>query len=167
MRWYARGTGPSRCLWAFCSMRKMARPCPNSPCVRCDAFDGFPCPTNGKADAQIICVDPALRFPNVTLLTNAYVDRLETDATGRSVTKVHVQRGSERESYAADIVVVAAGALSSALLMLRSASDTHPNGLANGSDQIGRNYMRHNNSAFMAVSRRPNDTVFQKTLGPQ
>lgn len=138
---------------------------PDSPCVRCDAFDGFPCPTNGKADAQIICVDPALRFPNVTLLTNAYVDRLETDATGRSVTKVHVQRGSERESYAADIVVVAAGALSSALLMLRSASDTHPNGLANGSDQIGRNYMRHNNSAFMAVSRRPNDTVFQKTLG--
>ncbi|WP_043833733.1 GMC oxidoreductase [Muricoccus aerilatus] len=137
---------------------------PHSACIRCDAFDGFPCLTNGKADAQIICIDPALRHPNVTLLTGAYVDRLETDAAGRSVTAVHVTRGGEKEVYRADIVVSACGALSSALLMLRSASDAHPRGLANGSDLVGRNYMRHNNSAFMAVSRRPNDTVFQKTM---
>jgi hypothetical protein len=61
--------------------------------------------------------------------------------------------------------VVACGALSSALLMLRSASEAHPNGLANGSDQVGRNYMRHNMSVVMALLKEPNDTVFQKTLG--
>ena len=137
---------------------------PHSACVRCDAFDGFPCLTNGKADAQIICIDPAIQHPNVTLLTNAYVERLETDAAGRTVTAVHVRRGGEHEAYAADIVAVACGALSSALLMFRSASDAHPDGLANGSGQVGRNYMRHNNSAFMAISKEPNDTVFQKTM---
>lgn len=137
---------------------------PHSACVRCDAYDGFPCLTNGKADAQIVCVDPALAHPNVTLLTGAYVERLETDPSGRAVTAVHVVRGGVPESYAADLVVVAAGALPSALLMFRSASEAHPRGLANGSDQVGRNYMRHNNSAFMAVSREPNDTVFQKTV---
>ena len=137
---------------------------PHSACVRCDAYDGFPCLTNGKADAQIICVDPALAYPNVTLLTGAYVERLETDPTGHTVTGVHVVRDGTPEVYRGDIVVSACGALSSALLMFRSASDAHPNGLANGSDQVGRNYMRHNNAAFMAVSREPNETVFQKTM---
>ena len=137
---------------------------PYSPCIRCDAFDGFPCLTNGKADAQIIAVDPAAAHPNVTLLTGAYVERLETGASGRVVTGVHVVRGGVAEVYRADVVVVACGALSSALLMFRSASDASPAGLANGSGLVGRNYMRHNNSAFMAVSLEPNDTVFQKTL---
>ncbi len=137
---------------------------PHSACVRCDAFDGFPCLTNGKADAQIVCVDPALAYPNVTLITGAYVERLQTDPAGRTVTGVEVVRDGARELYVADIVAVAAGALSSALLMFRSASDAHPDGLANGSGLVGRNYMRHNNSAFMAISRAPNDTVFQKTM---
>jgi choline dehydrogenase-like flavoprotein len=139
-------------------------PAPHSACIRCDAYDGFPCMTNGKADAQIICVDPALSYPNVTLLTHAYVERLETDASGRTVTGIHVARKGEQEVYEADVIVVACGALSSSLLMFRSASEAHPNGLANGSDQVGRNYMRHNNSAFMAVSKTPNPTVFQKTM---
>ena len=140
------------------------RVAPHSACIRCDAFDGFPCLTNGKADAQIICIDPVIKNPNVTLLTGAYVERLETSASGREVTGVHVTRAGAPEVYTADIVVSACGALSSALLMFRSACDAHPNGLANGSDQVGRNYMRHNNSAFMAISRAPNDTVFQKTF---
>ncbi len=141
------------------------RATPTSVCIRCDAFDGFPCLLNGKADAQVMCVDPTLAaHPNVTLLTNAYASRLETDASGRSVTAVQVTRNGEQERYSADIVVSACGALSSALLLLRSANDRHPNGLANGSDQVGRNYMRHNQSVLMAVLREPNRTVFQKTL---
>ncbi len=136
-----------------------------SPCIRCDAFDGFPCAVNAKADAQVICVDPVkATHPNFTLLTGALVTRLEASADGRAVSKVHVTREGRAEEYSADIVVVACGALSSALLMLRSASDQHPNGLANGSDQIGRNYMRHNMSIVMALLKQPNDTVFQKTL---
>ena len=138
---------------------------PTSTCIRCDAFDGFPCLLNGKADAQVMCVDPALAAnANLTLLTNAYVTRLETDVTGRTVTAVHVQREGQAERYSADVVVVACGALSSALLLLRSRSDLHPDGLANGSGQVGRNYMRHNQSVLMAMMRHRNDTVFQKTM---
>jgi choline dehydrogenase-like flavoprotein len=139
---------------------------PHSPCIRCNAFDGYPCLTNGKADAQIICVDPALAaHPNLTLLTDCYVEKLTTDPSGRAVTGVETVRGSERVTYSGDIVVVACGALSSALLLLRSAGDKHPRGLANGSDLVGRNYMRHNNSVVLAISRTPNPTRFQKTLG--
>jgi choline dehydrogenase-like flavoprotein len=144
---------------------KNGKPTPTSICIRCDAFDGFPCLLNGKADAQVICVDPALKaHPNLKLLTGAYVSRLETDQSGETITGVHVTRNREHERYSADIVVVACGALSSALLLLRSANHLHPNGLANGSDQVGRNYMRHNQSILMALMRVPNDTIFQKTL---
>ena len=144
---------------------KNGQPIPTSTCIRCDAFDGFPCLLNGKADAQVMCVDPALAaWPNITLLTNAYVSRLETDASGRTVKTVHVTRAGEEEQYSAAIVVVACGALSSALLLLRSASEQHPDGLANGSGQVGRNYMRHNQSVLMALSTERNDTIFQKTL---
>ena len=140
-------------------------PTPGSACIRCGAFDGFPCLTNGKADAQIVSIDPVLaRHSNVTLLTGAYVSTLDTDATGRTITGVNVTRDGGRERYTADIVVVACGALSSALLFLRSANAAHPNGLANGSDQVGRNYMRHVQSVLLAISRERNDTVFQKTL---
>ncbi|HWG76369.1 MAG TPA: GMC family oxidoreductase, partial [Steroidobacteraceae bacterium] len=136
-----------------------------SPCIRCDTFDGFPCPFNSKADAQIICVDPTrAMYRNFTLLTNTYVTRLETDAAGRSVTRVHAIRDRQLEQYWADIVVVACGALSSALLLLRSRSDQHPKGLANASDQVGRNYIRHNMSVVIALLKEPNHTVFQKTL---
>ena len=144
---------------------KDGKPTPTSPCIRCDTFDGFPCAINAKADAQVICVDPTLAaHDNFTLLTGAYVSRLETDASGRSVSRVRVTRDGREEQYSADIVVVACGALSSALLLLRSASDAHPQGLANGSDQVGRNYMRHNMSVLMALLKEPNHTVFQKTL---
>lgn len=137
----------------------------SSKCIRCDAFDGFPCALDAKADAQVMCIDPTLEaYPNVTLSTGALVTRLETDQGGQRVSAVCVQRKGQDERYSADIVVVSCGALSSALLLLRSASADHPNGLANGSDQVGRNYMRHNQSVLMALSREPNDTVFQKTL---
>jgi choline dehydrogenase-like flavoprotein len=138
---------------------------PTSTCIRCDTFDGFPCLLNGKADAQVMCVDPALAaHSNLTLLTNAYVSKLETSPDGKVITGVHVDRQGQHEFYTADIIVVACGALSSALLLLRSANDKHPNGLANGSGQVGRNYMRHNQSVLMALMRERNDTVFQKTL---
>jgi choline dehydrogenase-like flavoprotein len=120
---------------------------------------------NGKADAQVMCVDPTrAAHETFTLLTNAYVSRLHADASGRTVSKVEVERHGVTEFYSADVVVVACGALSSALLMLRSGDANHPHGLANGSGQVGRNYMRHNQSVLMALLREPNDTIFQKTL---
>ena len=138
---------------------------PTSVCMRCSYFDGFPCLLNGKADAQVVCIDPMLAaHANVKLLTGAYVSTLGTDASGRRIDAVHVTRNGAAEVYTADTVVVACGALSSALLLLRSANARHPNGLANGSDQVGRNYMRHEMSIVMAVMKEVNETVFQKTL---
>jgi choline dehydrogenase-like flavoprotein len=135
-----------------------------SRCIRCGTCDGHPCLVYAKADAQVLCVDPALEHPNVSLLTGAYVSRLETSPSGREVTRVHVERNGAREVYAADVVVVACGAINSAALLLRSASDRHRRGLANGSDVVGRHYMGHVNSVLMALSKCPNPTVFQKTL---
>jgi choline dehydrogenase-like flavoprotein len=135
-----------------------------SRCIRCDTCDGHPCLVYAKSDAQVLCVDPALEHPNVTLLTNAYVSRLETSPSGREVTKVVVQRNGATEAYSANIVVVSCGAINSAALLLRSANDKHPRGLANGSDVVGRHYMGHVNSVLMAISKCPNPTVFQKSL---
>jgi choline dehydrogenase-like flavoprotein len=144
---------------------KDGKPAPTSKCIRCDAFDGFPCLLNAKADAQVMCVDPTLAaHGNVTLLTGAYVERLIAEPGGGAVKSVQVLRGGVTELYEADIVVVACGALSSALLLLRSGDDAHPEGLANHSGLVGRNYMRHNQSVLMALLREENDTVFQKTL---
>jgi choline dehydrogenase-like flavoprotein len=135
-----------------------------SPCIRCDTCDGFPCLVNAKSDAQVIAVDPALREPNVELIRRARVTRLEHSPDGRTVTGVHVDRDGEHEVYSADLVVVSAGAINSAALLLQSRSDLHPNGLGNGSDVVGRHYMRHINSSLIGFSHEPNPTLFQKTL---
>jgi choline dehydrogenase-like flavoprotein len=136
-----------------------------SPCIRCATCDGYPCLVGAKADAHVCAIEPALEHGNVTLLTNTLVTRLETSPSGREVTGVRVTRGGVEERYEADLVVVSAGAINSAALLLRSANDRHPKGLANGSDVVGRHYMGHINSVMLAVSKCPNPTVFQKTLG--
>jgi choline dehydrogenase-like flavoprotein len=138
---------------------------PKSKCIRCAWCDGYPCMVHAKADAEIIAVRPLLDRPNVTLLVDAEVQQLETDPAGRTVTGVVVSRGGQREVYRAGVVVLAAGAANTARILLRSACDRHPAGLANGSDQVGRNYMFHNSKAVVALGTEPNDTVFQKTLG--
>jgi choline dehydrogenase-like flavoprotein len=138
---------------------------PRSICIRCTWCDGYPCMVHAKADADVIAVRPIIDRPNVTLVTGAEVTKLETDPSGRTVTGVVVSRGGEREVYTGDIVAVSAGAANSAKILLNSANDKHPQGLANGSDQVGRNYMFHNCKAVVALAKEPNDTVFQKTLG--
>jgi choline dehydrogenase-like flavoprotein len=138
---------------------------PYSPCVRCANCDGFPCVVHAKSDAEVLGVRPALEHENVTLLTNAKAVRLETNPAGTVVTGVVVEHDGAEERLSADIVVVSCGAANSARLLLESASDKHPNGLANGSDQVGRNYMFHASQAVLALSREENPTVFQKTLG--
>jgi choline dehydrogenase-like flavoprotein len=137
---------------------------PSSHCIRCATCDGYPCMVHAKADADVVAVRPLVDLPNVTLLVNSEVLRLQTDPAGRAVTGVVVSRDGAEETYQGDIVVLAAGAANSAKILLASASDAHPAGLANGSDQVGRNYMFHNSKAAVALGKEPNDTVFQKTL---
>jgi choline dehydrogenase-like flavoprotein len=138
----------------------------DSRCIRCDRIDGFPCPLGAKADAEMAVVRPALATrPNLSLLTRTTVERLTTDSSGRSVSAVAVTLpDGSPHVFTADLVVVSAGAILSAALLLTSVTDKHPHGLANSSDTVGRNYMGHNNLALIAFSREPNPTVFQKTL---
>lgn len=135
-------------------------------CVRCPTCDAFPCMVDAKGDADVCAVRPALRSGNVEILTNAEVTHLETDTSGRRVTTAHVRHRTGRVRVEAARFVAAAGAVNTAALLLRSTSDTHPRGLANASDQVGRNYMAHVTTFLLAADpRRRNDTVFQKTLG--
>jgi choline dehydrogenase-like flavoprotein len=135
-----------------------------SRCIRCNSCDGFPCLVNAKSDAQVCAVDPALEHSSVTLMTNSFVERLETNSSGRHISKVIIRNNGVREEVCADIVVSSCGAINSAALLLRSANDKHPRGLANTSDVVGRHYMGHVNSVLMAVSKCPNPTIFQKSL---
>lgn len=130
-----------------------------------DRFDGFPDPSEAKADAHVIGVKQALKYPNVTLMTGSKVERLNTNTSGDMVTEVIVARGDEMITLRSDFVVIACGAVNSAVLLLRSANARYPDGLANGSGMVGRHYMAHNNSALLAISRKPNPTLFGKTIG--
>jgi choline dehydrogenase-like flavoprotein len=135
-----------------------------SQCIRCNTCDGFPCLVHAKSDAEMMGVRPALKFPNVTLLTHAKATKLTTNASGTVVNGVQVEVEGKTETYHGNIIVVSCGASNSARLLLMSANDRHPRGLANGSDQVGRNYMFHNSLALLALSKEPNLTRFQKTL---
>jgi choline dehydrogenase-like flavoprotein len=135
-----------------------------STCIRCQTCDGFPCLVHAKSDAETVAVRPAVEFPNVTLLRNAKALKLHTNANGTAVTEVVADVAGQRDVFRGDIVVVSCGAANSAKLLLMSANDKHPKGLANGSDQVGRNYMFHNSQAVLAISLEPNPTIFQKTI---
>jgi choline dehydrogenase-like flavoprotein len=150
---------------APCAVMMNERNMPYSACIRCQTCDGFPCLVHAKSDAEVVAVRPALEFPNVTLLRNAKAIELDTNAGGTLVTEVVAEVNGLREVFRGDIVVVSCGAANSAKLLLMSANDKHPNGLANGSDQVGRNYMFHNTQAVLALSLEPNPTIFQKTIG--
>ncbi|MGL5794344.1 MAG: GMC oxidoreductase [Waterburya sp.] len=137
----------------------------NSPCILCATCDPYPCKIDAKMDAQTACVDPATEYDNVELKINALVTRLITDNSGNKVQAVEVEIDGNKVQYTADTFVLSCGAINSAALLLKSANDKHPNGLANSSDMVGRNLMLHNHSAVIAIADQPNPTIFQKTLG--
>lgn len=135
-----------------------------SPCIRCDTCDGFPCLVDAKADSDLVAVRPSLDYPNVTLLTNAKVEKIVTDSSGKKVQYLEVEISGKIERFSAELFALCAGAINSAALLLKSANDKHPNGLANCSDQVGRNFMKHQNGAILGMTKKPNPTIFQKTL---
>ncbi len=134
-------------------------------CIRCRTCDAFPCQVRAKGDAEVCGIEPALQDPDISLWTNTYVTRLLTDATGTIVDEIELVRDGARQTIRAGTVVVAAGAVNSAALLLRSANYAHPHGLGNGSGQVGRNYMVHNMTIMMAAHpEQINPTVVQKTF---
>ena len=135
-----------------------------SACIKCKTCGGYPCLLKAKSDARTIAVEPLLDLPNVTLLTGRKVLRLETDASGREVKSVVCTTAQGEERWSGDLVVLAAGAVNTALILLGSANAAHPDGLANGSGQVGRNYMFHTLTAMVSLTAQPVDTTFPKTL---
>ena len=134
------------------------------PCIRCKTCDGFPCQVHAKADAEIAAVRPALSTGRLTLKTNAKATRLILSRDGGRVDAVEYQHNDTVERITAPIIVLSASAVNSAVLLLRSACDKAPHGVANSSGVVGRNYMAHNNTALMCVGWRINPTNFQKTI---
>ncbi|OWY65151.1 dehydrogenase [cyanobacterium TDX16] len=133
-------------------------------CIRCDTCDGFPCLTDGKADAEVNCIQPTRKRTNVTLLTAAKVTRLHTSASGREITRIEAEINGEPQFFTGNVVVVACGAINSAALLLRSRNERHPHGLANSSGQVGRNLMKHNCTAMVQLSIKLNPAIYQKTI---
>jgi choline dehydrogenase-like flavoprotein len=144
---------------------------PRSECIRCDTCDGFPCLIHAKADADIEGIRPVMDRSNVTLLTGALVTRILTNPTGTAVIGVEAEleipatKAKTSATFTGDVVVLCCGAINSAALLLKSASDRFPNGLANSSDQVGRNFMYHNSNAILAISTQFNPSSYMKTFG--
>ena len=159
-----------------------------SKCIRCDTCDGYPCLVHAKSDSDINCIRQIMHLPNVTLMTNTRVTKLITNASGTTVTAVEVihsgnakqysgnsdpdasiipspSRSEKTATYAAGFFAVCAGAINSAVILLASANDKHPNGLANRSDQVGRNFMYHQADALLALSTESNHDAYTKTWG--
>lgn len=127
-------------------------------------WDGFPDTTGAKMDAETVSVARALAHPNVTLETGAEVQRLHTGKDAR-ITSVEYHKDGETCSLSPKLVILSAGAVNSAALLLKSANSDFPAGLANSSDMVGRNFMNHNCSAVIATHPlRVNDAIYQKTL---
>jgi choline dehydrogenase-like flavoprotein len=138
-----------------------------SKCIRCDTCDGYPCLVHAKSDADINCIREIMHLPNVTLRTDSRVLRLITNSTGTAVTAVEVRHSDSAATttYEAHIFALCAGAVNSSVVLLQSANDKHPNGLANSSDQVGRNFMYHQADALLALSLIDNEDSYMKTWG--
>jgi choline dehydrogenase-like flavoprotein len=143
----------------------LLRPGEADGCALCNTCNSFPCQLHAKSEAHVCCVLPATLQPTVTLWTNAYARRLVTNPAGTRVTAVEIERGGDVHRVEAPLVIAACGAVNSAALLLRSASDRHPHGLANSSGLVGRRYMAHLATMISAiVPWKRNPTVFQKTV---
>ncbi|OMH29440.1 GMC oxidoreductase [Motiliproteus sp. MSK22-1] len=129
-------------------------------------WDAFPDTGTGKMDAESAALNPVLDYPNVTLMTDACVRRFHTGADGKQIQSVELVHSGQVLRISAALFVLSAGAINSAAILLRSRNDKNPEGLANSSGQVGRNFMNHNCTALLALNPfRRNSAVYQKTLG--
>jgi choline dehydrogenase-like flavoprotein len=142
----------------------LLRPGEPGGCMLCRTCNSFPCRIRMRSDAETCGIVPALSRENVTMWTNTRAERLVTNPAGTRITAVEIVRDGERRQVETPLCIVSCGAVNSAALLLRSATDRHPNGLANSSGLVGRRYMAHLATMMQGVDWGKNPDVFQKTL---
>ena len=115
-------------------------------------------------DSEVFGINQALGHDNVTLKTKAKVVGLHTNPSGTEIKGVQANVGNQTVLFTGHIVVLACGAVNSAALMLKSGNEKHPNGLANGSDQVGRNLMKHQMTVIVERGAKNNSGTFPQSV---
>jgi len=134
-------------------------------CVLCRHCDAYYCPRDAKMDAEIAALRPALETRSVKLLTNTECLRILVAPDERKVNGIRVRRDGVEFTIHAPVVVVSAGITESPLLLWRSRTAKHPNGLANSSGALGRNMGAHTHSWLLPlVSGVQKEEFHQKTF---
>ncbi|TWD55497.1 choline dehydrogenase-like flavoprotein [Agrobacterium vitis] len=134
-------------------------------CQRCGTCDAFACRFSAKGDAETRVLRPLVTHPDLQLERNAQVTRLIADDQGHRILAAEFMRDGLIARVEAPLFVLSAGAINSALILLRSACAGAPDGLANRSCVVGRYLMNHHLTGLMAINPLAhNDTRFPKTL---
>jgi choline dehydrogenase-like flavoprotein len=134
-------------------------------CTLCKKCVLFPCKIHAKGDTEVCCIRPALESGNVDLWAETSAKKLITDSSGKFIKSVIVERKGKLLKLNTKIVVVSCGAVNTPKLLFDSSSSIYPNGLANSSGLLGKNYMQHNISFLVTVNPfRELHTSFEKTL---
>jgi len=136
-----------------------------SKCIRCDTCDGYPCLVHAKSDADINCIRQIMLLTNATGTAVTAVEVLHSGPGKPYSSEPSPTASTQTATYTAGIFAVCAGAINSAVILLASANDKHPTGLANSSDQVGRNFMYHQADALLAISTETNYDSYTKTWG--
>jgi choline dehydrogenase-like flavoprotein len=121
-------------------------------CVLCRRCDAYYCPREAKMDAEIAAIRPAVASGRVTMLTNTECLRVLTSSDGRKVSGVQLRSAGREFTVNTGIVSVSGGLRATPLLLYRSRTDRHPNGLSNASGALGRYWASHTQAWVFPLS---------------
>ena len=116
-------------------------------------------------DAELFGVDLAKQLENVCVRHRVKVRRLHVNPSGTEVRAVEAEIDGHAWLFSGDLVVLAAGAINTAAILLRSATEHHSRGLSNGSDQVGRNLMKPQLTSIIQLAAAPNSGRYGRSLG--
>ena len=115
-------------------------------CIECKYCVGFACPSDAKNGTQNTVIPRALASGNCELVTDAIAEKIQTDSSGNVIGVSYIGQSStapQRQEARSKVVIISAGAIESARLLLNSTSPQHQFGLGNKHDQVGRNLQGH------------------------
>jgi choline dehydrogenase-like flavoprotein len=115
-------------------------------CIECKYCVGFACPSDAKNGTQNTVIPRALASGNCELKTDAIAEKIQTDSSGNVTGISYLNQSSttpQRQEARSKVVIISAGAIESARILLNSTSTQHQFGLGNEHDQVGRNLQGH------------------------